>query len=67
MEKVGKGAVMQADRDGRAGRGGSGETEGGKRWRQRIKVHRQRGEVEKKTVREQVRGKKGKKGREQFK
>lgn len=30
MEKVGKDAVMRADRDGRAGRGGAGETGGGK-------------------------------------
>lgn len=35
MEKVGKGAVMQADRDGRAGRCESGETDGEKRRRQR--------------------------------
>lgn len=37
MEKVGKGAVMQADRDGHAGRGRPGETGGGGRWRRRIK------------------------------
>lgn len=42
MEKVGKGAVMQADRDRRAGTGGAGETGGGKRWRQTIKGDRQR-------------------------
>lgn len=44
MEKVGKGAVMQADRDGHAGRGGPGETGGGKEWRWRIKADRQRNE-----------------------
>lgn len=37
MEKVGKDAVMQVDRDRRAGRGGPGEMGGG-RWRQRMKV-----------------------------
>ncbi len=43
---MGKDAVMQADRDRHAGRGGPGETGGGKRWRQRIKVGRQREETE---------------------
>lgn len=51
MEKVGKDAVMQADRDGRAGRGRGGETGGGKRWRQRIKVDR-RGDGIEGTARE---------------
>lgn len=40
MKKVGKDAVMQADRDGRAGRGEAGETGWGKRWRPRIKGER---------------------------
>lgn len=48
---MGKDAVMQEDRDRRAGRGGPGEIGGGKRWRQRIKVGRQREEIEG-TVRE---------------
>ncbi len=43
MERAGKDAVMQADRDGHAGRGGVGKTGGGKRQRQTINADRQRG------------------------
>lgn len=61
IEKVGKDAVMQADRDGRAGGGGPGETEEGKRWRRRIKgggqrekhSPRERGGKEKQRVKRQ--------------